>query len=35
MTIKDKACIVGLGETSFTRGTMRPVIDLVTEASMK
>ena len=32
MTIKDKACIVGIGETAFTRGSLRPVIDLVTEA---
>lgn len=35
MSIKDKACIVGIGETAFTRGAARPVIDLVTEASMK
>jgi acetyl-CoA acetyltransferase len=35
MSLKDKACIVGIGETAFTRGALRPVIDLVTEASMK
>src|SRR5262245_37201436 len=35
MSLKDKSCIVGLGETAFTRGAVRPVIDLVTEASLK
>jgi len=35
MSLKDQACIVGLGETAFTRGAVRPVIDLVTDASLK
>jgi acetyl-CoA acetyltransferase len=35
VSIKDKACLVGIGETAHTRGSTRAVIDLVTEASMK
>lgn len=35
VTIKDKACITGIGETAHTRGPARPVISLVVEASLK
>ncbi|MFO0997003.1 MAG: transporter [Alphaproteobacteria bacterium] len=35
MGLRDKSCIVGIGETAYTRGDARPVISLVTEASIK
>jgi acetyl-CoA acetyltransferase len=35
MSLKDRSCIVGIGETPNTRGDARPVISLVTEASIK
>lgn len=35
MSIKDKACITGIGGTAHTRGPGRPVLDLVLEASFK
>ena len=34
MSLKDKACIVGIGEIPNTRGPGRPVIDMVVEASL-
>ncbi len=34
MTLKDKACIVGLGETEYTRGSGKTVLRLVCEASV-
>jgi acetyl-CoA acetyltransferase len=33
MSLKDKACIVGVGETAYTRGDAQPVLRLVLEAS--
>src|SRR5688572_3816815 len=33
MTLKDKACIVGVGETAYTRGSGQTVLRLVLEAS--
>ena len=35
MSLKDKACIVGLGETEYTRGSGKTVLRLVLEASTK
>lgn len=35
MSIKDKACITGVGATAHSRGPARPVLNLVLEASMK
>lgn len=34
MSLKDKACIVGIGEVPNTRGPGRPVIDMVVDASL-
>jgi acetyl-CoA acetyltransferase len=33
MTLKDQACIVGVGETAYTRGSGQTVLRLVLEAS--
>ncbi len=32
-TLKDQACIVGVGESAFTRGSEKTVLRLVLEAS--
>ena len=32
-TLRDHACIVGVGETAYTRGAQKPVLRLVLEAS--
>ncbi len=32
MSLKDRACIVGIGETPYTRGARQSVIPLVVEA---
>jgi 3-oxoacyl-[acyl-carrier-protein] synthase III len=32
-TLKDQACIVGVGETAYTRGSGKSVLRLVLEAS--
>jgi acetyl-CoA acetyltransferase len=34
MTLKDKACIVGIGETDYTRGSGKTTLRLVLEASV-
>ena len=33
MTLKDQACIVGVGESAYTRGSQKSVLRLVLEAS--
>ena len=33
--LKDQACIVGVGETDFTRGSGRTDLSLMLEASMR
>ena len=33
MTLKDQACIVGVGESAYTRGSQKTVLRLVLEAS--
>ncbi len=32
-TLRDQACIVGVGETAYTRGSQKSVLRLVLEAS--
>jgi 3-oxoacyl-[acyl-carrier-protein] synthase III len=34
-SLKDQACIVGVGETAFTRGANKSELSLMLEASMK